>query len=94
MQCWTQLDDLDSGLCRWPGSSFSSHTHEQMQRKTTALEKVSKSIGLNIHPEKSEVLKVESKSREHGRLNGLCLKEVDSFCYLGSTIDRNGGIEH
>ena len=41
---------------------------------------------LYIHPEKSEVLKVESKSREHGRLNGLHLKEVDSFCYLGSMM--------
>ena len=61
-----------------------------MQRKIAALDKISKSIGLKIHPAKSKVLKVESKSSEQVRLNGHPFEEVDSFCYLRSMIDKNG----
>ena len=68
-----------------------SHTHQQMQRKETTMDTVSKSICLNIHPAKPKVLKVQSKSKEQVRLNGRPLDEVDSFSYLGRMIDRNGG---
>lgn len=86
---WTQLDDLDYA----DDLALLSHTQEQMQRKTSILDDVSKSIGLTIHPAKSKVLRVVSNSKEQVKLNGQPLHEVDSFCYLGSMIDRNGGTE-
>ena len=56
---WTQLDDLDYA----DDLALLSHTQEQMQAKTTVLDTVSKSIGLNIHPSKSKVLKAVSSNK-------------------------------
>ena len=86
---WAQLDYLDYA----DDLAQLLHTLEQMQRKTTAYDKISKSIDINIHPAKSKIVKVESKNRERVRLNGHPLEEVDAFCHLGSMIDRNGRTE-
>ncbi|GFR70251.1 retrovirus-related Pol polyprotein from type-1 retrotransposable element R2, partial [Elysia marginata] len=48
---WTQLEDLDFA----DDLALLSHSQTQMQAKTTALSKLSESIGLRIHPAKSKV---------------------------------------
>lgn len=52
---WNQLDDLD-----FADDFFLSHTQQQMQEKTWIVAEISTYLGLNIHKEKSKVLKVNT----------------------------------
>ena len=51
---WEQLDDLDFA----DDIVLLSHSQQQLQSKTTVLEQLSSTIGLQIHPGKSKVLRV------------------------------------
>ncbi|GFS06236.1 hypothetical protein ElyMa_001218900 [Elysia marginata] len=62
-----------------------------MQAKTTALSKLSESIGLRIHPAKSKVLRVGTQTSEAVMIGDQPLEDVNAFCYLGSNIDQEGG---
>ncbi|VDP41167.1 unnamed protein product [Schistosoma margrebowiei] len=67
------------------------HTHEQMQIKTAKVAAVSASVGLNIHKEKTKVLKYNAENSNPATLDGKTLEDVGSFTYLGSIIDEQGG---
>ena len=60
-------------------------------KKKTTLAGTSSHIGLNIHSEKSKMLKVNSTSTEPVILDWKPLEEVESFTYFGSVIDKQGG---
>ena len=62
-----------------------------MQAKTTELDTLSKSVGLRIHPRKSKVLRASTTNEKAIVLEGKSPEEVDSFCYLGSILDKKGG---
>ena len=64
-----------------------------MQAKTSVLSSLSESVGLRIHPGKSKVLKIDTTQKERVTIGGNSLEEVESFCYLGSIIDTEGGTE-
>ncbi|VDP38330.1 unnamed protein product [Schistosoma mattheei] len=70
-----------------------SHTHEQMQTKTTHVvaTAVSASVDLNIHKGKTKVLKFKTKNSNPVTLDREILEDVESFIYLGSIIDEQGG---
>ena len=70
-----------------------SHSHQQMKEKTRDLVKTSQSTGLNVHPGKTKILKINTSSNSQISINGNPLEEVDSFTYLGSIIDRDGGTD-
>ena len=53
---WTQLEDLDFA----DDLALLSHIQAQMQEKTTGLDKLSRSVGLHIHPRKSKVFGVNT----------------------------------
>ncbi|VDP45295.1 unnamed protein product [Schistosoma margrebowiei] len=77
---WTaqnQLDDLDFA----DDLALPSHTHKQMQIKTTSVAAFSASIGLSIYKGKTKVLTLDSETME----------DVESSTYLGSIIDEQGG---
>ncbi|VDO78084.1 unnamed protein product [Schistosoma margrebowiei] len=87
---WTarnQLDDLDfaDDLALLP------RTHEQMQMKTASVAAVSASAGLSIHKGKTKVLKFKAENNNPITLDGETLENVESFTYLGSIIDEQGG---
>ncbi|VDO59435.1 unnamed protein product [Schistosoma curassoni] len=87
---WTaqnQLDDLDftDDLALLP------YTHEQMQIKTDSVAAVSASVGLNIHKGKTKVLKYNTENSNPITLDDETLEDVESFTYLGSIIDEQGG---
>ncbi|VDO97128.1 unnamed protein product [Schistosoma margrebowiei] len=87
---WTaqnQLDDLDFA----DDLALLSHTHEQMQMKTASVAAVSASVGLNIHKGKTKVLKYNKENSYPITLDGETLEDVESFTYLGSIIDEQGG---
>ncbi|VDO59103.1 unnamed protein product [Schistosoma margrebowiei] len=82
-----QLDDLDFA----DDLTLLSHTHEQMEMKTANVVAVSASVGLSMHKGKTKVLKFKTKNSNPITLDGETLEYVESFTYLGSTIDEQGG---
>ncbi|VDO43637.1 unnamed protein product [Schistosoma margrebowiei] len=87
---WTarnQLDDLDFA----DDLALLSCTHEQMQMKTASVAAVSESVGLSIHKGKTKVLKFKAENNNPITLDGETLENVESFTYLGSIIDEQGG---
>ncbi|VDP74413.1 unnamed protein product [Schistosoma mattheei] len=87
---WTaqnQLDDLDSA----DDLALLSRTHEQMQIKIASVAAVSASVGINMHKEKTKVLKFKTENSNPTTVDGESLEDVDSLTYLGSIIDEQGG---
>ncbi|VDP10714.1 unnamed protein product, partial [Schistosoma margrebowiei] len=52
---------------------------------------VSALVGLSIHKGKTKVLKFKTKNSNPITLGGETLEDVESFTYLGSTIDEQRG---
>ncbi|VDO68387.1 unnamed protein product [Schistosoma mattheei] len=87
---WTaqnQLDDLDFA----DHLALLSRTHELMQIKTASVAAVSASVDISIHRGKTEVLKFKAEDSNPITLDGETLEDVESFTYLGSIIDEQGG---
>ncbi|VDP67467.1 unnamed protein product [Schistosoma mattheei] len=86
---WTardQLDDLDFS----DDLALLSHTHEQMQMKTTSVAAVPASVGLNIHKGKGNILKCNTEDTNLITLDGDSGTR-EKFTYLGSIVDEHGG---
>ena len=86
---WTQLEDLDFA----DDLVLLSHSHQQMQDKTTELAAVSLQVGLNIHKGMTKVLRMNAASTDPVTLEGNALEEVETFTYLGSVINKRGGTD-
>jgi hypothetical protein len=86
---WTQLDDLDLA----DDLALLSHNRQQMQNKTTSLASHSSQVGLQIHPDKTKILKINTSNTEAVKLGDNNLEEVKSFTYLGSVINQQGGTD-
>ena len=85
----TQLDDLDFA----DDLALLSHSHNQMQDKTTRLETISAGTGLRINKKKTELMKIYTTTDTPVIVDGEPIKEVESFVYLGSIIDEKGGTD-
>ncbi|VDO55775.1 unnamed protein product [Schistosoma margrebowiei] len=84
---WTaqnQLDDLDLT----DNIAIVSHTHELIQIRIASVAAVSASAGLNIHMEKTNVLKYGTENANPITLDSETLENVESFTYLDSIIDE------
>jgi hypothetical protein len=89
---WTllnQLDDLDFA----DDLALLSHNHQEMQEKTTLLCETLAQLGLNIHRGKTKILRTSTTNREPIKLRDEALDEVESFTYLGSAVDKQGGTD-
>ena len=64
-----------------------------MQEKTNSVKDSSAQIGLHINRGKTKVLKINTMITEPVRLVDDLLEEVNSFAYLGSVVDIQGGTE-
>ena len=91
IQCtlWTQLEDLDFT----DDLALLSHNHDQMQGKTTRLAATSERTGLKTNRGKSKVMRINTTNENPITVGGEQLEEVDSFTYLGSVIDKEGGTD-
>ncbi|VDP26961.1 unnamed protein product [Schistosoma margrebowiei] len=87
---WTSQNQLD-GLDFADYLALLSHTHEQMQIKTVSVAAVFASVGLSIHKGKTKVLKFKAENNNPITLDCETLENVESFTYLGSIIDEQGG---
>ena len=70
-----------------------SHTHSQMQDKTSTLERVASSIGLRINKEKTKVMRINANNIKTIVLNNDELEDVEELTYLGNVMDRSGGTD-
>ncbi|VDP18123.1 unnamed protein product [Schistosoma margrebowiei] len=61
-----------------------------MQVKTVSVAAVSSAVGLNIHKKKSVILKYNTTGTNQITLDKETLEKVETFAYLGSTIDKLG----
>ena len=89
---WTlrnQLDELDFA----DDLVLLSHTHKQMQDKTSAVAEYSRQVGLNIHRGKTKTMRVHTNNQMPISLEGEALEEVDNFNYLSSIMDKQGGTD-
>nr|KAG5704568.1 hypothetical protein BaRGS_031832 [Batillaria attramentaria] len=86
---WTQLDDLDFA----DDLALLSHSHSQMQDKTTCLEVTSAGTGLKINRRKTELMKINTTANTPVTVGGEPIREVESFVYLGSVVDGQGGTD-
>ncbi|KAK7112347.1 hypothetical protein V1264_011816 [Littorina saxatilis] len=64
-----------------------------MQDKTTRLAATSAKTGLGINKRKTELLKINTTANTPVTVGGEPIREVESFVYLGSVIDRQGGTD-
>ncbi|VDP68130.1 unnamed protein product [Schistosoma curassoni] len=62
-----------------------------MQMKTANVAAVAISVGLNIHKRKTKVLNYDTENTNPITVEGETLEDVESFTYLGSIIDEQGG---
>ncbi|VDO63570.1 unnamed protein product [Schistosoma margrebowiei] len=62
-----------------------------MQIQTASVAEVSTSVGLNIHIRKTKVLKYNTENTNPITLDGETLEDVETFTYLGSTVDEQEG---
>ena len=85
----TQLDDLDFA----DDLALLSHSHRQMQDKTTELALISAQVGLKINKRKTKILRTNATCETPIMLEGETLEEVKDFRYLGSIVDTHGGTE-
>nr|KAG5689681.1 hypothetical protein BaRGS_006306 [Batillaria attramentaria] len=86
---WTQLDDLDFV----DDLALLSHSHSQMQDKTTCLKATSAGTGLKINRKKTELMKINTTANTPVTVGGEPIREVESFVYLGSVVDGQGGTD-
>ena len=87
---WTfteKLDDLDFA----DDLALLSHSHSQMQRKTETLDRISARTGLKIHAGKTKVLRIKAATDAPITLHDEPLEDVQSFTYLGSVLNVEGG---
>ena len=89
---WTllnQLEDLDFA----DDLALLAHSHQQIQDKTSKLKTISSQVGLDIHPQKTQIMKMNTPNADPVTLGGNRIDEVESFTYLGSIVDRQGGTD-
>ncbi|GFR64326.1 LINE-1 retrotransposable element ORF2 protein [Elysia marginata] len=89
---WTltsQLENLDFA----DDIELLSHNHQQLQEKTATLNTTSKSLGLKIHKNKTKILRLKTNNNRPVTVEDEELEDVDSSTYLGSTINKEGGVE-
>ena len=84
LDCSLTISDFADNL------ALLSHTHRQMQEKTNSVEDSSAQVGLHINRGKT---RINTTTTEPVRLDDDLLEEVNSFTYLGSVVDIQGGTE-
>nr|KAG5703015.1 hypothetical protein BaRGS_016176 [Batillaria attramentaria] len=64
-----------------------------MQDKTMCLEATSAGTGLKINRKKTKLMKINTTANTPVTVGGEPIREVESFVYLGSVVDGQGGTD-
>ena len=83
------MDDLDftEDIC------LLSHTHKQIQKKSSKLAEEAEKTGLKIDIQKTKLLKVNSVQQAKVQQKGKDIEEDNKFTYLGSVVTDKGGTD-
>nr|KAG5694142.1 hypothetical protein BaRGS_001469 [Batillaria attramentaria] len=73
---WTRLDDFNFA----DDLALLSHSHRQMQDKTTCLEATPAGTGLKINRRKTELMKINTTANTPVTVGGEPIREVEFFC--------------
>ena len=68
-----------------------SHTHQNMQKKTTCLSMFAQQVGLKISQKNTEVMMLNVSNPSPVKVYGEDLQTTEEFTYLGSTVRHDGG---
>ena len=86
---WKQLDDLDFA----DDIALLAHTYQQMQEKTTQLEKSAAKLGLSASKPKTNSMRMNTTNTTPIMLQTGDIEDVSFFTYLGSTVSTTGGTD-
>ena len=89
---WTlfsSLEDLDFA----DDLALLSHTHRDIQEKTSRLNTIAQQVGLKISQKKTEVMTLNVTNPTPVTINGDNLPLTEEFTYLGSTVRYDGGAD-
>ena len=81
------MDDLDFA----DDTCLLSHSHKQMQKKSSKLTKEAEKTGLKINIQKTKLLKVNSIQHAKVQPKGKDIEEDNTFTCLGSVVTDKGG---
>ena len=86
----TQLEDYDFA----DDIALLAHTQKDIQKKTNRIDQTAKCVGLNMHPDKTKIMKANTgNDSQKTYVCGTDLDEVQNFKYLGSYISADNNIE-
>ena len=83
---WKQLDDFDFA----DDIALLARTYQQMQEKTTQLEKSAAKLGLSASKPKTKSMRMNTTNTTPIMLQTGDIEDVSSFTYLGSTVSTTG----
>ena len=89
---WTLLDQLDDPDFA-DDLALLSHSCNQIQDKTTLLATTSAGVRLNVNTRKTEFMKINITSNAPITVDNHQIREVESFVYRGSVLDRQRDTE-
>jgi len=70
-----------------------SHRHQDMQSKTTSLDKTGGRAGMKVNIPKTKNMRINHSNDNPIVLRGEQLEEVDKFPHLGSIVSKDGGTD-
>lgn len=81
-----RLNDIDyaDDIC------LIAHRHTDIQDKLSHLARNAAKVGLKININKTKLMRIGPANAHPLNLDGVTIDEVDSFCYLGSTMTADG----
>ena len=83
----TKLDDLDFA----DDVALLSSSRNQMQEKTSRMDREAKRVSLKINLDKTNVIRINAKNQAPISIVGKNIKEVEEFTYLGAKVNEEGG---
>lgn len=70
---------------------FLANSLRQMQAKLDCLQRNASVVGLKINAGKTKIMRIQTECTDPLKLEERVIEDVDSFCYLGVVVTKNGG---
>lgn len=82
-----RLNDIDyaDDIC------LLAHRFDDIEQKLICLDTNARKVGLKININKTKLMRIGTSNSTPLSLNGVVIEDVDTFCYLGSRITKDGG---